>query len=152
MSKDGSAPSFLLRPETPPTSYEDEQQVLAVFWDPAVPGDLLVALADNSVRRIAYDSRVYLDAARVEFSTGDPYLAAITVESQYFLNYYDELFVVSEVDRASGEIVATWELDGWWTSLAVNSDDEVLVGATDLLILPSGEEIVIEGDVHNLAW
>lgn len=151
LSLDGSTPSFLLRPENPPTNYEDEQQVLAVFWDPAVPGDLLVALGDRSVRRIAYDSGEYLDGARVEFSTGDPYLAAVTADSQYFLNYYDELFVLTVVDQTTGEIAMTRELDGW-TTVAVSSDDEVLIGATDLLILPSGKEVAIDGDVHNLAW
>lgn len=152
LSTDGFSPSYVLRPETPPTSYEDQQQVLAVFWDPAVPGDLLVALADNSMRRIEYDSPEFLTSARVDFSTGDPYLAAVTADAQYFLNYYDELFVLTVVDRASGEIATTWELDGWWTTVAVSSDDEVLIGTTDRLILPSGKEVAIDGDVHNLAW
>ena len=44
------------------------------------------------------------------------------------------------------------EMGGYWTGIAVNDDGEVLIGSSGVLMLPSGEEIAIEGDVYNLDW
>lgn len=86
-----------------------------------------------------------LTDANVDFATGDPYLAAVTTRAEYFLNAYDEALILTEIDRNSGEIVNTTEFEGWWASIAVNDNDEVLGGASGLLILPSGEKVPMDG-------
>ncbi len=152
LSTDAMLPAFLFRPEIAPTSYDDERQVLAVYWD-AASGGLLVALGDDTVRSVALTRGVVLDEAPVIFEMGESYLAAVSPDCYYFTSATgSESVLVTEVDRVTDEVTSMREAGGYWTGIAVNRDGEVLIGSSGQLILPSGEVVPIEGDVYNLAW
>ncbi len=94
-----STPDYILRPATPPTSYDDPQGVFRVFWDPARSGGLLVSLVDESVRRLRYDATMALDSAPIEYQSQGDNLAAVTGDSVYFVEYADEGATVERVAR-----------------------------------------------------
>jgi hypothetical protein len=137
--------------ERPPTSYADEFLVHYLHWD-ADSMDLLVDIGDGTMRRVHRDTVGSLTDAPVEFETGDPFIAAVTAEAFYVLNYYEDLHVLTVVDRASNDVVETREIPGWFANVAVNAQGEALISGTDLLVLPSGEEIAMDGAIYNLAW
>jgi hypothetical protein len=147
-----STPEYVLRPETPPTAYDDPQGVAGVFWDPATTGDLLVTLADGSVRRVRYDAAVALDSAPVEYPTQAPSLAAVTVDSVWFVTYADEHSTVQRVSRSDDGATETLTVDGWITGVAVSRNGEALITTDGNLITPTGEKIAVDGPVNNLAW
>jgi hypothetical protein len=151
LADDSMSPVNTISLQQSPTSYGDEDQVHFVVWD-ADSTDLLVDIGDGTMRRVRRDTTDWLTDAPVEFETGDPFLAAATAESFYILNYYEDLYVLTVVDRATNEVVETREIPGWYASVAVNARGEVLIGGSDLLVLPSGEEISLDGAVYNLAW
>ena len=150
--RDGSSPTYIMRPATPPTSYEDDNQVLAVFWDGSNDG-LLVALSDDTIRSVPLAHGLVLDEAPVVYETSEPSLAAVSPDHFFFVAPSGaEALEITKVDRITGALDSRREVAGYWTGIAVNPDGEVLIGASGSLTLPSGEQIVIDGDIYNLAW
>jgi hypothetical protein len=151
LAYDGFAPSHVLRVEEAAKSYESADQVVAVLWD----GDseyLLIELSDGTMRRVARGDDGWLNDAPVAFDTGDPFLVAVADGALYFLTYYEELFLLTVVDRASDEVLEMREIPGNWASIAADEDEAVLIGGDRILILPSGGEVPLDGIVVNLAW
>ncbi len=81
------------------------------------------------------------------------YLDTVTSEHLYFTSVTgEESILITKMNRVSGEVVSVQEFDGYWAGIAVNRDGEVLIGSSGLLMLSSGEEVVVEGDVSNIDW
>ncbi len=147
-----STPEYVLRPGTPPTTYDDPQGVTAVFWDPATDGDLLASLVDGSVRRIRYDATTALDSAAVEYPSRASNLAAVTADSMWFIDYGNDRSTVEQVARSDDGATSTLPVDGWVTGIAVSRNGDALITTDGSLISPTGDKVAVDGFVDNLAW
>ena len=151
LAYDGFAPSHLLRVEHAPTDYESSSQVVAVVWE-SDSEHLLVELSDGTMRRVARDYSGWLEDAPVAFDTGDPFLVAVAGEALYFLTYYEDLFLLTVIDEPSGEVLEMREISGNWASVTVGEEESVLIGGDRTIVLPSGDEVAVDGAIYNLAW
>ncbi|MCP3993747.1 MAG: hypothetical protein GY722_01600 [bacterium] len=135
-----------------PETYDDPAGVRRVAWDPTSDRDLLVWLADGSVRRIAYDSDRALADAELVYASEIGELAAISLTDWYLIEWDDTTTTVIVTSVTGDDAQDAYEIDGWVTGFALGRSGGVIITTYEFFILPSGERVFIDGGINNLAW
>ena len=142
----------ILRTSGMPETYDDPAGVRRVMWDPVSGSDLLVWLADGSVRRVADDWEGVLTDAELLFASEVGELAAISLTDWYLVEWDQPTTTVIVTSVTGDDAQDAYEIDGWVTGFALGRSGEVIITTYEFLILPSGERVFIDGGINNLAW
>ena len=147
-----NSPDYVLSSTPQPATYDDPTGVRWVTWDTGT-GDMLVAMADGSVRRVSHDADIDLGDAEVAWASEIGMLVAASPSLIYVSEGFgDDGTAVVLYSRPGGDLVDVHEIDGWVTGFAIGRSGDVIISTWDYFILPDGTKVPVEWGINNLAW